>query len=209
MSCKIDTVIAKYDLDQPNPRYDTIDNYLLTRWTGTDGREADGYRPLTDWFNKRLLKRIYDVHNRETIGTRIDSEYAALTDDATLMRQEVIDDLAQDGIDIEAIRSDMVSWSTMRHHLNDCLDGKKDTSAGDSGWEKRSVEIAHDQAVAKTEKALRSLTSKGVLPSGESAEIDITIQLSCPHCPVRIPFEDAIKRGYVCDEHLSSDTDAG
>lgn len=209
MSCKIDTVIAKYDLDQPNPRYDSIDNYLLTRWTGTDGREADGYRSLTDWFNKRLLKRIYDVHNRETIGTRVDSEYAALTGDATLMRQEIIDDLAQDGIDIETIRNDIVSWSTMRHHLNDCLDGEKDVSADDSEWEKRSVEIAHDQAVTKTEDALRSLTSKDVLPSGESAEIDVTIQLSCPHCPVRVPFEDAIRRGYVCDEHLTSDTNGG
>lgn len=199
--CKVERVVEGYDLDVASDRYGSVDEYLQARWTGADGRSADGYRTLAEWFNKRLLKHVYDEHARETVGLRVDSDYDALTGDDDLVRREVVDDLRADGIDGSALRDDMVSWSTLRHHLKGCLDGEKPTGVASSDWERESVRIARERTAEKVEEALRSLASKGDLPDADRSEVAVQVQLSCPDCPVRVPLERALARGFVCDEH--------
>ena len=207
MTCKIDTVTQKYDLTVSQSRYDGVDEYLLQRWNGEDGRPSDGYRPLTEWFNKRLLKRVYDRQNRETTGVRVESEYEALRSDDELTKQELRDDLRSDGIDIDAVRSDMVSWSTMRHHLNDCLEGSKDAGTADSDWERESVRIASERVEAKAAEAVQSLVTKRRIADGSNVGISVDVNLSCPVCHVKTPFSEAIERGYVCAEHADHGVD--
>lgn len=203
MNCKIDKVIREYDLRVSQPDYDGINAYLLQRWTGRDERPSEGYRSLTEWFNKRLLKQIYDGHNRETTGIRIESEYETLQSDDELTKQELKDDLRAAGIDVEAVESSLVSWSTMRHHLNDCLGGTKAPAEATSEWELESVRIASERTEEKASEALRSLISKGEITDGKDANVAVDVQLSCPECHVRTPFSDAVKRGYICQEHAS------
>jgi hypothetical protein len=203
--CKIDRALADYDLDTVVTGHDTVDDYLLTRWNGTDGRSADGYRPLADWFNKRLLKYAYDEAGRDATGTRLQSEYDALTGDDDLVREEVADDLRADGIAVDAVLDAMISWSTMRHHLKSCLEGEKDRPDSTSGWERRSVDIARHQTAEKVDDALTALDSKGTLPGGSQADAVVQVHLQCPVCHVRVPFDEALSRGYICEEHLPSD----
>lgn len=202
--CKVDRALEKYDLDMAIAGHDTADEYLLARWNGTDGRSADGYRPLTDWFNKRLLKYAYDEGGRDATGTRLQSEYDALTGDDELVREEVADDLRMDGIDVDNVLDEMISWSTMRHHLKSCLAGEKDRPDSTTEWEQRSVDIACNQTSEKVDDALSSLDSKGTLPGGSRADVSVRVQLQCPVCHVRVPFDEALSRGYVCEEHLPS-----
>jgi len=200
--CKVDIVTERYDLDEFETLYDSVDDRLLSRWTGESGPGSDGYRTLTEWFNKRLLKAVYDEHGRDTTGTRVESDYAVLTGEKELLREEVKDDLRASGIDPERVRGDMVSWSTMRQHLNSCLDGEKQVDRANSDWEQESVDIAADIAESKVREALSSLDSSGVLPEGDRANVGVQILLGCPDCQTRIPFEDAVQRGYVCKEHF-------
>lgn len=206
MGCKVDRLVEAYGLDEAETRYDTFDERLLARWTGADGGSAEGYRPLTEWFNKRLLRARYEEHARETLGTRVDADYEVLVGDDDLAREELIDDLAVDGVDAEAYLSDTVSWSTMRRHLTDCLDGEKVRERSDSGWERETVRIARDHAAEKVREAVSSLASRGDLPGGREAEVELDVQLSCPVCHVRVPLSDALARGYICQDHLPSDT---
>lgn len=201
-SCKVERVADRYDLDVPQSGYDSVDEYLQARWTGGDGRSPDGYRTLAEWFNKRLLKHVYDEHGRETVGLRVDGDYDALTGDDDLVRREVMDDLRGGGIDPDELCDDMISWSTLRHHLKGCLDGEKPTRTATTDWERESVRIAREHTAEKVAAALRSLDSKGDLPNAEAAEIDVQVQLSCPECPVRVPLAEAVSRGYVCPDHL-------
>lgn len=203
--CKVDRLIEKYDLEPPEPRYDDIDERLLARWTGADGGSADGYRPLTEWFNRRVLRSIYAEHGRETIGTRLENEYETLTDGEELARQELIDDLAADGIDIEQFYDDTISWSTMRHHLKDCLDGTKERETSTTDWERESIRIAREHATKKVQEAVSSLASKDELPGGKKADVQVDVQVSCPECPTRVPLQDAVSRGYICKDHLNPD----
>lgn len=206
--CKVDFVIDRYDLTPPESGYETIDEYLVARWTGDGNRDAIGYQQLTTEFNKRVLKVVYERNGRETIGTRLESEFEALTGDDDLLRQEVADDLATNGIDADAVLDDMVSWSTMRRHIKECLEAEKETTQSTSNWELESIDIARNQVAEKASKALRSLSTKEALPDGHEAEVDVQIKLSCPECPTRVPMEDAIDRGYVCKDHTAPEEDS-
>jgi len=200
-SCKIDGVIDRYDLESADPIYDTINEGLLARWTGAGKRTAMGYRSLTEWFNKRLLKTVYDNHGRETLGARLDSDYEVLRSDDDLVGEEVVESLRVDGIDSDRLERDLVSWGTMRTHLKECLNGHKESQTASTNWEKESIRKVIEVAEEKTESAISALANKGTLAGGETAGIEVQIQLSCQSCPTRVPFDVALERGYVCAEH--------
>jgi hypothetical protein len=201
--CKVDRVIERYGLAAADPVYDSLDGGLLARWTGADGRAEMGYRSLTEWFNKRLLKRVYDEHGRETLGSRLDSDYEILQDGDELVRAELVESLRAAGIDGDQLAADLVSWGTMRTHLQECLDGHKPTETASTDWEVESVEKAVAVAEDKAESAVGTLASKGRLAGGDDADIDVAIRLSCGACPTRVPFEVALERGYVCEDHAT------
>lgn len=202
--CKVDDAITKYNLTAPTADVGSLDDYLVDRWIGADDYQAIGYRPLAEWFNKRLLKHVYDVYGRSTIGTRIKSDYEALTGDDDLVREEVIGDLEADGIDAESLIDDMVSPRTMHRHLDTCLDAEKKTPDAQTDWERESVDKAREQLERKVTKAARSLASKGEFLGADEADIDIEIYFSCPKCTTRVPFEVGRHQGYVCKEHFGT-----
>jgi len=200
-SCKVDGVIERYELESADPIYDSIDEGLLARWTGAGKRTAMGYRSLTEWFNKRLLKTVYDEHGRETLGARLHSDYEHLKSDDDLVGEEVVASLRADGIDSDRLERDLVSWGTVRIHLQECLDGHKESQTARTNWEEESIRKVVEVAEEKTESALSALANKGTLAGGETAGIDVQIQLSCQSCPTRVPFDVALERGYICEEH--------
>jgi hypothetical protein len=205
MGCTIERLIEQYALDAVEGRYESTDRRLLARWTGDDGGSAVGYRPLTEWFNRRLLRSLYEQQGREALGVRVEFDYDALTGDDDLLREELVDELAVDGIDATAYLDDTISWSTMRRHLNDCLGGEKSIERSESGWERETVRIAREHAAGKVREAVSSLASRGDLPGGDQADVDVDVSLSCPVCQVRVPLSDAIARGYICTDHLPTD----
>lgn len=200
--CKVDYVTDRYSLDATVTRYGSLDERLSHRWVGADGAEPEGYRSLADWFNRHLLKTVYDERGRKTLGRRLESDYEALTGDDDLVREEVLDDLRDDGIDAGRLVDDMVSWSSMRRHLQECLDAEKPSDESATDWERESVAVAKDVVERKVDEALRSLETKGRLPGADRSDVELQVLLSCPECPTRIPFADAVERGFVCDDHL-------
>jgi hypothetical protein len=198
--CKVGRVSAQYEVRGTSPTFDSIDETLLARWKGRDGFREHGYRTLTDWFNRRLLKQTYEKHGRRTSDTQLAAEYDILEGDDDLERLELSDELATDGIDAEAIRTDMVSWSSMRVHLTNCLDGEKVRKA-ETDWERNSIEIARSQAVTKIAEAVASLGSKGRVAGATDAAVSIDVQLHCDYCEASVPLVVAVDRGYVCEKH--------
>jgi len=204
--CKVGEVTKRYDLDTADPRYESLDSGLLKRWTGVDNDDPVGYRSLTEWFNKRLLRQVYNRHGRETMANRIDHDYEALTGDDELIRQEIIESLESDGIDGATIVSDIVSWGTMRTHLQECLDGTKETPQSESDWERDAVAMAQSFVTDKVESALTSLASKGKITGVDDSSVSVAVQLQCNHCPTSVPLDVALERGYICEQHATTVT---
>ncbi|UHQ96160.1 rod-determining factor RdfA [Natrinema halophilum] len=199
--CKVDATIDQYDLETADPRHESLNEGLLARWTGASGHTEVGYRTLTEWFNKRLLKRVYDEHGRGALDTQIDADYEALSADDELVREEFIERLSTAGIDGEQLLDDMVSWGTMRTHLNECLGGKKEQSDARTDWERNSISVAQNIVGEKVDEALASLAAKGELDGTASSTVEVQIQLRCDECPTRVPLDVALERGYVCEQH--------
>lgn len=201
--CKIDDVVERYGLESPHEEVESMDESLLALWTGADGFDARGYRSLTEWFNKRLLRHVYREHGRVVMGSRIDDEFATMTAGEEIPRTELLHDLERDGIDGGDVLADMVSWSTMRRHLLECLGGEKPRQSAETNWERESVDIAIDQLVEKVQKALTSYENKDRIAGATDADVSVQVQLTCPECPTRRSLSEALERGYVCREHAA------
>lgn len=206
--CKIDDVVERYGMESPHEGFESVDESLLALWTGGDGFDARGYRSLTEWFNKRLLRHVYREHGRVVMGSRIDDEFATLTGEEEIPRSELLHDLERDGIDGDDVLADMVSWSTMRRHLLDCLDGEKPRQSAETNWERESVDIAIDQLVEKVQKALTSYENKDRITGAMDVDVSVQVQLTCPKCPTRRSLSEALELGYVCREHVADGTSA-
>jgi len=201
--CKVGEVIERYPLERSVVGGD-IDEYMAARWRGNDGYPETGVRPLSEWFNKRLLQEVYSEHGRTATEIRIESEYEALTSDDEVERGEVLDDLRADDIDGTRLVSDFVSPSTLYRHFRNCLTVEKPTTPvdDDSSWERDKVSYARETARESVADAVRSLDNKGRLPNATDAELAVAVMLSCPECATRVRFETALERGFVCPDHL-------
>lgn len=201
--CKVGTVAEERSLTVSADL--DIHEYLAARWVGQDEYPATGVRKLADWFNQRLLREVYTDAGRNVTDIRISSEYEVLTGDDVLQREEVIDDLATDGIDGEALVDDFVSRSSMRRHLKNCLGVSKDpveSESRDSGWEGDQVRYGREKFEETVSEAIRSLDNKDLVPGASEATVDIPVLLSCPECSTQVRLQTALDRGYICEDHL-------
>ena len=205
MGCKVDILTERHDLTVPGSAYGSIDECLVARWTGTAGRSSEGYKSLTEWFNKRLLKQIYEAHGRDTMSVHLDREYEVLMGENDVQRGELAADLATDDLDIDDLKRELVSWSTMRHHLKGCLEAEKEIETATTDWEANTLRIAQERTEEKARSVLSSLASKERLLGATRADVQVQIKLTCSECSVRIPFEEAVDRGYICETHSEAE----
>lgn len=203
--CKVGSTTATYDLRGPSGS-EGVDDYLAARWVGVGEYDPTGYRTLADWFNRRVLRTVYLDHGRSATEVRVESEYRALTGDDDLRRREVLDDLATDGVDAEALLDALVSRSTMARHLKGCLDAEKSSAEAGSDWEREKIAYGRRTFRRSVDEAVTSLAGKGVLPGGDRAEVELPVRLSCPECATRVSLDAALRRGSVCEEHLGART---
>lgn len=203
--CKVDKIIDAYDIDATHGEFEDVDEELLALWKGDGDYEARGYRSLAEWLNKQLLRSAYERNDRLVLEPQLDNEFDVITGDDEIARGELLDKLEQAGVDGDALSNDMVSFSTVRRHLTECLDGTKKRQEAETDWEETSVEIATDRLVQKVEKALSSFESKGEVEGASDADISVQIQLSCPECATRRTLRDALRLGFVCETHLGAD----
>lgn len=208
--CKVGDVTDEYALDRRVVGGD-VDEYLLARWRGEGDYNETGLRPLTNWFNRNLLKAVYADQGRTATTPRVESEYEALVSDDDIRRGEVLDDLEADDIDGEELVAAFISPSTLYRHFRNCLSETKEsgnvTSADDSTWERDKVEHARQTARQNAEDAVRSLDNKGRIANASEAEIDVHVVLSCPECSTKVRLDAALERGYVCRDHLGAPED--
>ncbi|GAA0657501.1 rod-determining factor RdfA [Salarchaeum japonicum] len=188
--CKVCRLFDEYDLTGYEER-------LVDQWTA-DGSRRKGYRSLADWLNVALLRNTMDRAGLQTLGDEAESKYERLQgDDATAA--EVRNVLREEGVPIDDLESDFVSYAVVRTHLKDCLGVERtDTSTTDSNWEEDALDIAASHAESKASEAVSSLTTKNRLSAGGDLAVHATVEVECENCRTRVPVERALHRGYVC-----------
>jgi hypothetical protein len=188
--CKVCRVLDERGLQQ-------YDDRLLAEWRGEDGQRK-GYRQLARWLNVTLLRREMDTAGLSTLGGEADSKYERLrSDDASAA--EVAGVLEREGIDVEGLRRDFVSYGVVRTHLTDCLEATYEPPAS-TDWERDAIDIARDHATEKITEAVTSLVNKGELAVGSTGPtVHVDVELECEDCRTRVPLRRALRRGTVCE----------
>lgn len=208
--CKVGRVTDAYDLMSPRQFTGDLDDYIVAKWKGFGQRDSIGIRPLTEWFNKLLLRTIYRTHGRSDSETRIDAEFEALREIETPdhRQAEVRSELESDGIDVTELVQQFISKSTLSRHVTGCLGTEKGSAnEATTDWEINQLRIANQKHEEKVSSAVTSLGNKGRISGFDSAIIETAVYLACPECSTRIKLETALERGYVCAEHLGRDSD--
>jgi len=201
--CKVGALIEQYNIESASTETD-VQDYLIQRWVGRGEYTPTGLRPLKDWLNKQVLKTVYTNNNRDTFDSRIASEYEALTGED--VDTAILEDLSADGIEPEALRSDLISTATLYRHLTNCLEVDKSTESENTPteWERDKLEYAKTVVEKSLQDSLQSLDNKGKLPGASNAAIATEVVLSCPECNTQVGFERALARGYICQDHMGA-----
>lgn len=173
------------------------DDRLLDEWQAEQSQRK-GYRALARWLNVTLLRREMDQAGLSTLGGEASSKYERLSSDDR-DGEEVERLLRREGVDVDGLQSDFVSYGVVRTHLQDCLGAEYVREESDSDWEEESIRIAHEHAREKITDAVRSLVNKDEIAVGGDVSVRLDAEIECGECQVRAPLRRVRRRGYVCD----------
>jgi hypothetical protein len=204
--CKVSRVISEYSLST-HIYTDDINAVLKDKWLGEGMQPNTALRPLTDWFNQKLLSSIYTEHDRKTVEPQIEADYDAIVGDDEDRRRLILEDIEQDGINATELAADLISTSSLYRHLTQCLDVNKETKRGssDTDWEAKKISYAKQLATDRAEDVLQSWENKGELPEATAGMVSVDIYIECPICSKRSSILQAHNQGYICDEHMNTD----
>lgn len=184
--CKVCRILDERDLNY-------YDERLLSEW---QGEERKGYRQLARWLNVTLLRREMDRAGLSTLGDEAESKYERLQEGGATA-DEVTDILRREGVAIDELRDDFVSYGVIRKHLKECLGAEYEPEQS-SEWEQDAIEIARSHAHDKIENAVRSMVNKGKLTASDDITLHIDVELECEECQTRVPLRRAQRRGAIC-----------
>lgn len=198
-SCKIERTATAYDLSGEAER-------LGEYWTRDDDRYS--LRELAVHFNHQLLRAAMERAGLNPLDGEVENTYRLLTGDEVSqgMRTQARNRLEKQGIDVEQLQSDFVSYGTVRRHLKRCLGVEREpTSSDDTSVETSAQRIAalQHRTVAVTENTLSQLASAGDLAVGD-IDVFVDITVSCPECGMHATVREFIDNdGCHCEKPTS------
>jgi hypothetical protein len=195
-SCKIDRTAAAYDLPMEAER---LEEY----WTRDDNRYS--FRDLAVYFNHQLLRGAMERAGLNPLDGEVDNTYRLLTEDNVSqgMRTQARNRLQKQGIDVDQLQSDFVSYGTVRRHLKRCLGAEReptDTNDDPAEIDAQRIAALQNRTVAVTENTLSQLASAGELAAGD-IDVFVDITVSCPECGMHATVREFIdNNGCHCEE---------
>jgi hypothetical protein len=173
---KIERLLEKYELDG-------LGAELEERWT-RDADERDSLRSLADVFNRRLLGAAMRDAQLDPLAGEVENIYRQLTSDEVSRgaRTEVETRLTQQGVDIDAVESEFVTYQAVRSYLKDVRGVTHGTSSGDPFEQGREqLERLVGRTTAVVDRKLEQFASNGRLTLG-SFRVRTVVMVYCEDC---------------------------
>lgn len=189
---KVGRLIAEYGLGD-------VGAELEQRWTGEDG-ERDSLRTLADVFNRRMLERAMTDAGMDPLDGEVQNVYRLLTADevSSGTRTETRARLRREGVDVETLVGDFVTYQAIRTYLKDVRDASYDRD--DSGGPE-AARSAIDRLIGRTtavvEQKLRQLQSRNGFSLG-TFSVQATVMVYCEGCETQYEVTALLRRG-GCD----------
>lgn len=182
---KIERNIEKYDLDE-------LPETLRRR-----RQDGDSLRDLEQVVNIRILERALTKHGGAGVVGDAASLYEILArDDVSAGRRtDVVRQLSNSGVPVDAVERDFVSYETVRAYLQDGLDidtSQSSPATLESG--RNTVEWAQARCTAVVERTLKRLHESDALDA-EQTSVTISVRVTCEETGETYRLSEFIDRG--------------
>lgn len=195
-STKVERVAEKYNLN-------SIGQDLAEQWTRDQNRKS--LRELEEYFNKKVLQESLQDVDYEILDGELDNLFRLLTGDVSSgTRVSVERKLEKEGVDVEGLREDFVTYQAIRTYLLSAenVEYEKDTR---NQVEKTRERLNRLQGRTKTvsETELSQLQNSGDVEIGDFS-VFIESYVYCDDCKTRISIND-----FLSEKACECDTDGG
>ena len=193
-SSKVARLISEYGLDG-------VGDEMEVRWTG-DGVERTSLRDLADYFNRRLLERVLVDAGMSALDSDVSTTYRNLTDDdvSTGVRTDTRTRLASNGVDVDGLESDFVSYQAIRSYLTEYRDAEYRRLSDEEKIEKdlQSIQRLMTRTLSVTEERIEKLAGTGRIDADEF-EVLLDVQVLCGACGDQYSVSEFLEsRGCDC-----------
>ncbi|MFC4551159.1 MULTISPECIES: rod-determining factor RdfA [Halorussus] len=191
---KVGRLLERYGLGEE------FGDRLEAAWLG-ESVERKSLRDLADEFNRELLGVAMAEAGMSSLDGEVENIYRLLTDEevSSGMRTDARRRLDRNGVDVESLERDFVSYQAVRSYLKGVRQAEYDDSADEDRVEKvaESVRRLQSRTVSVAEGNLDQLRNAGDLTLGDSRVlVDLTVL--CEDCGDQYSYDELLERG-GCD----------
>lgn len=188
---KVARLIEEYDLAQD------LGAQLESMWTA-DGDERKSLRTLADIFNKRLLEAAVSDANMQILDGELDNIYRLLTADdvSSGKRTETRHRLEQEGIEVDKLKDDFVTYQSVRTYLKNNRDAEYNEKTAEERLNSAVELMEQMQSRVRTvsQATLERLCNKNIISIGDF-RVFIEINIYCKDCGNQYRVIDLLKYG--------------
>jgi len=185
---KVARLIEEYDLPG-------LGAELEQMWTAEENRRS--LRDLAAYFNQQLLAQTLEEANVQQLDGELENTYRLLTDEDVSSAESVRIQrrLERDGVDVEALQNDFVTYQAIRTYLKEHR-GAEYTPAETDPLERETTNVQklRGRVVSVTEGKLEQLRDSDQLTLGEFRML-ADIQVVCEDCNTQFDVLELLDRG--------------
>lgn len=191
---KVARLIDEYGLEG-------VGTELEERWTAP-GDDRMSLRSLADYFNRRLLTEAMSETGTPLSG-EVENLYSLLTDDdvsdadVTRTRRR----LERDGVDVDQLLSDFISYQAIRSYLKDYRGVDYERNTRDQAVvEAENIQRLRGRTATVTQSKLDQLENSGDIVIGDHRTI-VDVNVICEDCGQQFDVDELLERGgCACQE---------
>ena len=185
---KVARLIEEYDLQG-------LGSELERLWTADEDRRS--LRELAAYFNEQVLEAELEEADVQLLDGELENIYRLLTDDDvnSADRMRARRQLERDGIDINELKSNFVTYQAIRSYLKEHRGAEYTPDETDPiEREKTNIQQLRGRMVSVTDGRLEQLQNTDRLTIGES-RILVNIQVVCEDCNSQFDVLELLTRG--------------
>jgi hypothetical protein len=186
---KVVRLIDEYGLDGVGDR-------MLRRWTAT-GKERASLRDLADDFNRELLGAAMAEAGVQSLDGEVENTYRLLTDDDVTQadRTRTQRRLERDGVDVERLQRDFVTYQAVRTYLREYRDASYAPDTRDrTEVERENIQRLRGRTLTVTDSKLDQLQQSGDIAPSEYRTF-VEINVLCEDCGAQYGVDELLERG--------------
>ena len=180
---------------------------LEARWVGEE-TERESLRDLADRFNRQLLTVAMREAEMTTIDGEVENFFRLLTDDdvSAGVRTDARRRLERNGIDVEQLERDFITYQAIRSYLQDHRGAEYEKSSDEDRIERtvESIERLRLRLERVSENNLTQLRSADRIALDEF-RLFVGVDVLCEACGSQYPISELMEQGGCdCREDRSS-----